>query len=119
MIQSPLLVKGTVSFALVFSLLGAYFLWVAGSDFYDWYFTGNIYVPAKYSDGQYTSYSGLPGLFMAAVLKNLIILAAGIACIVAACIAPSHFRKREQARLAAKEAQPPPAPWPRHPKMPS
>lgn len=116
MIRNSSVVKGTIPFVLVFSLLGIYFIWVAGSDFYHWYFTGNLYSPAKYSHGQYTSYSEVPGLFAAAVLKNLGFWAVGIACIVAAYTAPSYFRKKEQSRLAANEAQPPP-PWPRGPEM--
>lgn len=110
------LAKGTIPCMLAFGLIGAFSLAVAGSDFYDWWFTGNLYAPAKYSHGIYT-YSDAPGLFAAAVLKNLLILTAGVVCIVAACIAPSFFRKREQARLA--KAQPPHPPWPHRPKTPA
>jgi hypothetical protein len=116
--NSPL-VKGTILFVLVFSLIGVFLLAVAGSDFYHWYFTGNLYFPAKYGQGANTSYSEVPGLFVAAFIKNLGLIVMGIVSIVAACMAPSHFRKKEQARLAAKEAQPSHPPWPRRPKTPS
>ena len=119
MAQNSPLAKGTIPFMLVFSLIGAFSLAVAGSDFYDWWVTGNLYAPAKYSHGVYTSYSEAPGLFAAAVLKNLLILATGVVCVVAACTAPSFFRKKEQARVAATKAQPPHPPWPRRPKTPS
>ncbi|BAM91602.1 minor structural protein 3 [Bradyrhizobium oligotrophicum S58] len=111
MIQNVSLAKGTIPFVLVFSLLGVFLLVIAGSNFYHWYSTGNLYFPAKYSDGVYTSYDQAPGLFVAAVLKNLLVLAAGLVSIIAAWAAPSYFRKKEQARLAEKKAQPSGSPW--------
>lgn len=110
------MVKGTIPFVLVFSLIGVFLLAAAGDDFYHWYFTGDLYFPAKYGDGAYASYSEGPGLFVAATIKNLGLILVGIVAIVAACTAPSHFRKKEQSRLAAKEAQPPHPAWPRRPE---
>ena len=117
MARNSALAKGAIPFVLVFSLIGAFCLAVASSNFYDWYFTGNLYAPAKYSHGVSASYNGAPGLFVGAVLKNLLILVTGVVCIAAACVAPSFFRKKGQARLAA--AQPPHAPWLRLPKRPA
>lgn len=97
---------------LLFGLIGAGSLAIAGSDFYDWYFTGALYAPFKYSHGIYTSYSEAPGLFVAAVFKNLLILVTGLVCVVAACTAPSSFRKKERARLASLKK------WPPHPWRP-
>jgi hypothetical protein len=119
MTRNSSLVKGTIPFVLMFSLGGVFLLAVAGSDFYHWYFNGNLYFPSKYDHGVYTSYDEAPGLFVAAFLKNLGLVMMGIVFIVAACTAPSRFRKKERARLAAKEAQPPHPPWPRRPKTPS
>ena len=119
MARNSRLAKGTIPFVLVFSLIGVFSLAVAGSDFYDWYFTGSLYFPAKYGHGVYTSYSEAPGLFVAAAFKNLLVLVVGFVCAVAACTAPSSFRKKEQSRLAAKEAQPSAPPWPRRPKTPN
>ena len=113
------LAKGTIPFVLVFSLIGLFSLWVAGDDFCHWYVTGYLYAPAKYDHGVYTSYGEVRGLFIAAVLKNLLVMVVGIVTIVAACTAPSFFRKKEQARLAAKEAQLRHPPWPRRPKRPN
>jgi hypothetical protein len=112
------LTKGTIPFVLTFSLIGLFALWVAGDDFYHWYVTGYLYFPAKYSHGVYTSYGDVRGLFIAAVLKNLTVMVMGIVAIVAACTAPSFFRKKEQARLAAKAAQLRHPPWPSRPKRP-
>jgi hypothetical protein len=94
--NSPL-AKGTIPFVLVFSLIGLFSLWVAGDDFYHWYVTGYLYFPTKYGRGVYTSYGEVRGLFVAAVLKNLLVMVMGIVTIVAACTAPSFFRKKEQA----------------------
>ncbi len=116
--NSPL-AKGTIPFVLVFSLIGLFSLWVAGDDFYHRYVTGYLYFPAKYGHGVYTSYSEVRGLFAAAVLKNLLVMVVGIVTIVAACTAPSFLRKKEQARLAAKEAQLRDPPWLRRPKRPN
>jgi len=43
--NSPL-AKGTIPFVVVFRLIGLFSLWVAGDDFYHWYVTGYLYVPA-------------------------------------------------------------------------
>jgi hypothetical protein len=115
--NSPL-AKGTIPFVLGFSLIGLFSLWAAGDDFYHWYVTGYLYFPAKYGHGVYASYGEVRGLFVAAVLKNLLVTAVGIVTIVAACTAPSFFRKKEQARLASKEAQLQHPTWPRRPTSP-
>jgi hypothetical protein len=101
--NSPL-AKGTIPFVLVFSLIGLFSLWVAGDDFYHWYVTGYLYFPAKYGHGVYTSYGEVRGLFVAAVLKNLLVMVVGIVTIVAACTAPSFFRKKEQAPRSERGA---------------
>jgi hypothetical protein len=101
------LTKGTIPFVVGFSLLGVFLLAFAGSDFYHWYFTGNLYLPFRHNHGAYTSYREVPGRFVVAVLANLRVVVAGIVAIVAACTAPSYFRMKERARLAANEAQPP------------
>lgn len=119
MAQSSSSAKGTVLFMLVFSLIGAFSLAVAGSDFYHWWFTGNLYFPAKYGHGVYASHAEAPELFAAAVLKNLLILVMGVVCVLAACTAPSFSRRREQARLATTKVRPSHPPWPRRPKTPS
>jgi hypothetical protein len=116
MTSNPPLAKGTIPFMLIFSLIGLFALWVAGDDFYHWYVTGYLYFPSKYDHGVYTSYGEVRGLFIAAVLKNLTVMVMGVVAIVAACTAPSSFRKQEQARLAAKEARLQHPPWPRRPE---
>jgi hypothetical protein len=118
MVPNLPLAKGTITFMLVFSLIGLFLLWVAGDDFYHWYLTGYLYFPAKYGNGVYTSYGEVRGLFVVAVLKNLTVLVVGIVLIVAACTAPSSFRKEEQARVAEKEAKLRHPSWPRRPKTP-
>jgi hypothetical protein len=117
-LNSPL-AKGTIPSVLVLGLMGLFSLWVAGDDFYNWYVTGRLYFPAKYGHGVYASYGEARGLFLAAVLKNLTAMVVGTVTIVAACVAPSFLRKKEQARLAAKEAQLRHPPWPRRPKRPN
>jgi len=114
------LAKGTLPFVLVFSLIGLFLLWVATNNFYHWYVTGYLYYPSKYYGlSQYTSFGEARGPFVLAVLKNLLYVVMGIVAFVAACTAPSFFRKKEQARLAAKEAQLQHPPWPHRPKKPS
>jgi hypothetical protein len=109
--------QSVISFVFL-SSLGVFLLAVAGSDFYHWYATGNLWFPSKYDHGIYTTYSKAPGLFVAAFMKNLLLTVAGIVIIVAAFISPSQLRKKEQARLASIQKSPP-HPWPSRPKGPS
>jgi hypothetical protein len=116
MTQNSLLAKSAISF-VIFSSLGVFLLAVAGSDFYDWYATGNLWFPSRYDHGSYTTYSKAPGLFVAAFMKNLTLTVAGVVCIVGAFISPSQLRKKEQARLASIQKSSP-HPWPSRPKGP-
>jgi hypothetical protein len=102
-------IQNAIAFVLLFGM-GALVLFVVGSDFSHWYATGELYFKRKYEHGSYTSYGEAPGMFVAALAMDLIYVVAGVALIVAAFLAPSQFRKKQQARLASPEKSPP-HPW--------
>lgn len=112
----------TRNFSLLQAVLlsiGVFLLAVAGSDLYHWYETGNLWYPSKYSLGFYTTYGQAPGMFVAALVKNLLLTVGAIVIILGGFILPSQLRRRQQAHLAAIKPPSPPYPWPSRPKGPN
>ena len=103
------LVQIAIAFVFLFGT-GTFLICIAGSDFYDWYATGNLYVPSKHGHGMYASYGETPGLVIAAFVKNFTVAAAGIALVAGAFVMPSQLRKKGWARFASQERSPP-HPW--------
>ena len=116
--RNSFIVQSVIVFVLV-SAMGVFVIVPAVSQLHHWYLTGDLWVITKWGRGPgwYTTFSEAPVLFALTFGMYMLYVGVGFAIVWIAFFGPSHYRKKQQTRLASKP-KPPPHPWPRRPKGP-